>query len=196
MGLDLHNLVSGAIGTINPNAVAELRLSTGYSIAADGTQTPAYATPGSLTGSISDDILTVSAVAAGKLMAGQMLADAGPVLQPRTVIVAQLTGDPGGVGTYQINPPQTVASEAMSTTFSVTAQIQDLTQRDLMHLSGLNIQGSQKTVYISGQMAGATRPAQKGGDLVVLGDGTVWLTTQVLESWPDWCRAAITLQND
>lgn len=76
---------------------------------------------------------------------------------------------------------------------TVQAQVQDLSQRDLMHLSSLNVQGSQKVVYISGLLSAVNRPNAKGGDLVTLPDG-VWLTTSVLESWPDWCRVSVTQQ--
>lgn len=77
----------------------------------------------------------------------------------------------------------------------VSAQVQDLSQKDLLHLDGLNVQGSQKVIYVSGHLSGINRPTQKGGDLVILADG-VWLTTAVLEGWSDWCKVAVTQQMD
>ncbi len=38
----------------------------------------------------------------------------GPTVTAGTVIVSQLTGTPGGVGTYQVSPSQTAASQIMS----------------------------------------------------------------------------------
>lgn len=76
----------------------------------------------------------------------------------------------------------------------VSAQVQDLSQKDILHLDSLNVQGSQKVIYLRGQLSGVSRPAQKGGDLVILDDGGTWLTTQVIESWPDWCRVSATQQ--
>lgn len=79
---------------------------------------------------------------------------------------------------------------------NVRAQVQDLSQRDLRQLEGLNVQGSQKVAYLSGLVQAVVRPSQKGGDLLLIpADGT-WLTTAVLESWPDWCKVSITLQMD
>lgn len=40
--MNLHKLVSGAIGSINPFIQATLRQSNGYTTQADGTQTPSY----------------------------------------------------------------------------------------------------------------------------------------------------------
>lgn len=76
----------------------------------------------------------------------------------------------------------------------VMVQVQDLSQKDILHLDSLNVQGSQKVVYISGQLSGISRLTQKGGDIVILDDGGAWLTTQVLESWPNWCRVSVTQQ--
>lgn len=42
MRLNLHALVSGAIGTINPFVPASIKQSTGYTVAPGGIQTPTY----------------------------------------------------------------------------------------------------------------------------------------------------------
>lgn len=78
----------------------------------------------------------------------------------------------------------------------VTGQVQELTTKDLRQLDGLNVQGSQRAVYLSGEVDAIQRISRLGGDLVALGDGSVWLTTHVLEQWPDWCKVAVTLQNE
>lgn len=108
-------------------------------------------------------------------------------LQPITVQLA--------TGGYAINPDGTrvpVYQQPIMT----AAQVQQLTTRDLRQLAELNIQGSQKKIYVSGNINGVVRFSQLGGDLVTLEDGTVWLTTLVLESWPDWCAVSVTLQID
>ena len=43
--MNLHGIVSGAISAVNPPTIATLLVSTGYTTAADGTQTPSYAAP-------------------------------------------------------------------------------------------------------------------------------------------------------
>jgi hypothetical protein len=39
------------------------------------------------------------------------------------------------------------------------------------------------------------RTDQKGGDLLTMPDGSVWLVAMVLEHWADWTSVAITLQD-
>lgn len=126
--MNLHQIVSGAIGAVNPHITVSIRVSTGYTTAADGVRTGTY-----------DD----------------------PV--------------------------------------DVVAQIQPLTGRDLRQLEGLNLQGELKAIYIDGEVNGAVRVAIKGGDLVTLPDGTVWLIVQSLENFnlsAGWSKSAMVLQND
>lgn len=40
--MNLHNIVSGAIGAINPFQAANVQYSNGYTTAADGSQAPSY----------------------------------------------------------------------------------------------------------------------------------------------------------
>ncbi len=80
--------------------------------------------------------------------------------------------------------------------YVASAQVQELTSRDLAQLDGLNVQMSQKAMYLNGAINGVIRVSRLGGDLITLEDGTVWLTTAVLEQWPDWVKVSVTLQND
>ncbi len=64
----------------------------------------------SVTGSISGTTLTVTAVAAGALVVNGALAGAAA----GTVILSQVSGTPGGVGTYAVNISQTVASGTLT----------------------------------------------------------------------------------
>lgn len=123
--MNLHGIVSGAIGAVNPHTPGVvLKASAGYTTATSGKRTPLYDTfPG------------------------------------------------------------------------LVAQVQQLTTKDLRQLESLNIQGSQRAIYLYGVVQAIVRVAQKGGDLLILPDGTTWLTTAVLEQWPDWCKVAVTLQN-
>jgi hypothetical protein len=73
------------------------------------------------------------------------------------------------------------------------AQIQALTAADLRHLDGLNIQDATQSIILRGPLDAVVRAHAKGGDLVTIGNDT-WLTVAVLEQWPLWTRAAITLQ--
>lgn len=70
------------------------------------------------TGSISDTTLTVTAATPGTIFQGQVIT--GPGILPGTTITANVTnpGVAGGVGTYTVNYPQTVASESMVVSYS------------------------------------------------------------------------------
>jgi len=74
------------------------------------------------------------------------------------------------------------------------AQVQALTQNDLRHLDGLNIQGATQSIILRGALDAVVRANSKGGDLVSFG-GQTFLTVAVLEQWPLWTRAAIQLQD-
>lgn len=170
-----------------------IQISIGNAIASDGKQTPKFATPSAFTGGISGTVLTVSAFSAGELTIGQTVHGVG--VSAGTKITALGTGT-GGTGTYTVNNSQTVAPGAsLSTTLVASGQLQPLSSSDIGQLDSLNIQGYQRAIYINGALNGLVRPKKKGGDLITTPDGQVWLTTMVLEQWPDWVKVAVTLQN-
>lgn len=79
---------------------------------------------------------------------------------------------------------------------TVPAQIQAQTYKDIQQTQGLNLNGTRRSIYLYGKVDGLVRPENKGGDLITLADGSVWLVSMVLEQWNlDWCKCAITLQN-
>lgn len=198
--MDLHGIVSPYIGAVNPLIPVAVQISTGPGTQApDGSSQPTYATPGTFTGSIADGVLTVTAVATGTLQAGQTVA--GADVDPETEIVEQLTGTEGGIGTYGLNRVQTpdVASEALTTSLVMTAQVQPMTWRDLQQTDGLNMNGTRRKVYLRGSVDSVNRVTRGGGDLITIAEGVnagVWLVAQVLEQFPDWVSAAVTLQNE
>jgi hypothetical protein len=67
-------------------------------------------------GSIAAGVLTVTQVLAGVVATGQIPA-AYPALLTGTTVGMQLSGTPGGVGTYAIAPAQTVASTILQAGF-------------------------------------------------------------------------------
>lgn len=80
------------------------------------------------TGSISGNVLTVTAVQIGQLAAGLFVVAAG--VTAGTTIQQQTGGTPGGAGTYQLSASMTVGSETMSagslqetTTYFLTIQL-------------------------------------------------------------------------
>lgn len=103
----------------------------------------------------------------------------------QTVTVLRSTGFTTGAGAKQV--------PSYAAPVSGPAQIQALDADDIKQLDGLNIQGTIRAIYLRGTLAGVVRPNQTGGDLVTIG-GVTWLVVKVLESWPDWTKAAICLQ--
>lgn len=87
---------------------------------AGGTSTASTIAAGtaSVTGSIADNVLTVTAVGSGTLYPGGQLTGSG--VAANTEIVSQLSGTPGGIGTYLLNVgEQTVASTTISETYGL-----------------------------------------------------------------------------
>ncbi len=79
--------------------------------------------------------------------------------------------------------------------FPALAQIQELSEKDLRHSDALNLQGTERSIYLSGWVRGAVRMSRLGGDLITLDSGDIYLTTRVVEQWPLWCRVIATQQN-
>lgn len=80
-------------------------------------------------------------------------------------------------------------------TFPVGAQFQALTGKDLRQLDGMNLNGFMKAIYLFGDVEATLRVVRKGGDVITDSNNNIWLVNQVLETWPDWCKVAVTLQN-
>lgn len=74
----------------------------------------------SVTGAIAEDVLTVSAVASGKLAVGQVISGDG--VTAGTTITALGTGT-GGAGTYIVSEEQTVASTAITANSAKAAAV-------------------------------------------------------------------------
>lgn len=120
----------------------------------------------SFTASITDVLMTVTAVASGTIKTGMTLQSGGAV---GTFIQRQVSGTPGGVGVYQVGTAQTVASVAMTASaygaegvylidkpHTLTSQTMAVTQlgklkfRDCMNLSNTT------TSYTTGGSFGAS----------------------------------------
>lgn len=91
---------------------------SGAAGSASGSASSIAAATSSFTGSIANDVLTVTAVGSGTIYPGTSISGTGVATGSK--IVDQLTGTPGGIGTYALNiPEQTVSSEAISGTYGV-----------------------------------------------------------------------------
>jgi len=103
------NLASGTVQFAAPGTIIGGASATGSSIAAETF---------SVTGSIADDVLTVTAVGSGTIYPGSTISGTG--IATGTMVVSQLTGTTGGVGTYLVNlGQQTVASTTVAGTYGL-----------------------------------------------------------------------------
>lgn len=195
--MNLHSIVAPYIGAVNPLTLVGIRISAPPApTSPNGLRVPRYETPGALTGSIAADVLTVSAVARGILKPAQTVS--GPGIAASSLITGQITGALGNVGTYRLSRENAVGSVAITTALSLFAQVQPLTKSDLMQLDGLNINGDKKAIYLNGAIDGVVRVKLKGGDLIDMPDGQVWLVVQNLEGFDataGWTKAAMVLQD-
>lgn len=104
-----------------------------------------------------------------------------------TVTVLRSTGYTIGAGAKQV--------PSYAAPIVGPGQVQALDADDIKQLDGLNIQGVIRAIYLRGTLAGVIRPDGTGGDIVKRKNDTeTWLVVKVLESWPDWTKAAIVLQ--
>ncbi len=83
---------------------------------------------------------------------------------------------------------------------SIQAQVQGLSASDLRHIDALNIEGVVRSVHMYGNVQGVVRADSKGGDILQFPEvpgGAIrnWRVIQVMETWPDWSRVLVTLQN-
>jgi hypothetical protein len=125
-----------------------------------------------VTGSIAGTTFTVSAVASGTLFVGQTIR--GGTIRVATTIVSQLTGTPGGVGTYTVSgAAQTVASTPGIAAAPVYAPF------SFSNSGGASMGLPMKGLYLAGNIATSTSRNNfigledctfSGNRLVALGD--------------------------
>lgn len=116
-------------------------------------------------------------------------------INPNISVVVRL---PNG---YTIDPATRKQVPAYTDTPAM-GQLQALDGDDLKQVSGLNIQGTIRAMYLYGSLAGVIRPDGSSQSHVVFTSneaGVVksrqWGVFKVLESWQAWCKVAIVYQD-
>lgn len=117
------------------------------------------------------------------------IANAGSsVVNPNTTVtVRRSTGYTIGAGQRQV--------PSYADPVTGPAQVQALSAADIKQIENLNIQGTIKSIYLRGVLAGVVRPDGQGGDLVEW-EGKTWLVCRIFESWPTWTKACIVRQEN
>jgi hypothetical protein len=148
----------------------------------------------SFTGTIASTTLTISAVASGLITSGMVLVGAG--VTGGTTITEQLTGTPGGVGTYTVSISQTVGPVSMTGSTSSTTPTWGY-----LGVAGGGTGAATLTGYVKGtgttaMTASATVPvADISGTLTVAqgGTGAATLTGYVKGTGTTAMTAAATI---
>ena len=116
-------------------------------------------------------------------------------------VVSGVTGaiNPSTVCTIQLSSGYTTNTDGSRVpqyqpAFNARAQVQELTERDLRQADALNLQGTLRSIYLSGWLSGAVRLNQQGGDIVTMPSGDVYLVSTVRERWNNWVKVLAVLQ--
>ena len=112
--------------------------------------------------------------------------------------------NPWVIAQYQQSTGSTISPDgtrvpSYAPVVSVQVQKQPLQYRELVQIEGLNINGEKVAFYVNGDWQGVIRPNGKGGDLITLPNGSVWLVVMLLENWSEtdsWSKVACVLQNN
>lgn len=118
-------------------------------------------------------------------LAASMISSVNPLID----VTVKISTGQGPTAPNGVRPP------AYDTYAGIQAQVQPLSSQELRQLDGLNLGGNRNGIYLNGGVAGLVRATGQGGDIVITPDNLVWLVVLVFEQWPDWCHAAIQLQN-
>ena len=110
--------------------------------------------------------------------------------------------NPWVIGSYLASTGSTTGNDGtrtatFATPVAIAIQKQALQYRDLVQLEGLNLNGEKCAMYVSGNWEGVARPEGKGGDMINLPDGSIWLVVLLLENWfstDGWAKVACTRQ--
>lgn len=136
----------------------------------------------SVTGSIADDVLTVTAVGSGSIYPGSTISGTG--IATGTKVVSQLTGTANGVGIYLVDiGQQTVASTTVSGTYG-TLTIGTATGTFAVGdvLTGTNVvAGTQITANLTG--TGGTGGTMVVSNNTVVSSTTITASTAVETKW-------------
>gem|GEM_PF-564805 len=205
-GLPVALATGGDFIVVNEGSAQALRGMKAYaafatgaiSFAAAGAPTTASATlstiangtAASTTGSITGNIMTVSAVASGTIFPGAVVSGTGVV--SGTSVLAQISGTTGGVGTYYVDvPEQTVAS----TTLTITPLVLDASGGSITGTIALGDVVVSSSGTVTGTIAGALLASvyatnkyvlQRPNAFTTIGtatSGTVVVATNVETPW-------------
>ena len=97
--------------------------------------------------------------------------------------------------------PDTLLQMPAYTQLTAQGNVQSLSSDDLDQMSGLNIEGTLRAVYLYGNWGGVLRPDGQPNTILTFTTNESgitkereWNVFQVLEMWATWCKVAVVLQ--
>ena len=96
-----------------------------------------------------------------------------------------------------VTNPDGIRVPAYAAPRKVLGQVQPVSYKDIEQLDGLNLNGTRKSIYINGHVDGLVRVDKKGGDLISLPNGDLYLVAMIAEGWDTagWTRCLCALQD-
>ena len=189
--MNLHQIASGFVGSVNPFVPILIRISTGYSIAVGGRRTPSYAPAVVASGQVQSLTFRDLTQIEGLNLQGTRKAIYVNGRVDGLVRVENKGGDlitvPGAFLVGSISGTTLTVSQVNSGRISVG---------DIVAGSGVT-EGTRITALGTG-LGGVgtyTVDAAQTATSTAMTSGAVWLVATVLEQWPDWCKLAVTLQD-
>jgi hypothetical protein len=156
--------------------------------AAGGTSTASTVTAEtiSVTGSISGNVLTVTAVGSGSIVPGTVITNSGPTIASGTTVVYQLSGTSQGVGTYALNiPEQTIASGTITGNWGLLTVGGTVTGTYTVGglLSGTSLTGNNIRIYGLGTGTGGAGTYYTNYTSTTISSESIASTSAVATKW-------------
>lgn len=191
--MNLHGIVQGAIGAVNPHVPVSVRVSTGYEVDEDQgfRQVPAYADAQVVQGQVQSltyddlrqiDSLNIQGTKRAIYLYGRI---------DGLVRVENKGGDlitvPGASFVGSISGTTLTVSSVNSGRLSLNDVVSGSGVDEATRISALGTGIGYDGTY--------TVDVSQTIESEQMTSGAVWKVVQVLEQWPDWCKVAVTLQD-
>lgn len=190
--MDLNAIVSPALEGLNPSVVGTVLVSTGSTTAAGGKRTPSYRTVAGVPMRLQPLTYRDLAQVDGLNLNGTKRA----IYFPRRVEGIVRPENRGG--DLVIVPKATFVGSIAGAVMTAAAPTPgEINVGDLITGAGVTANTKVTALGTGTGLAGtyAVAPSQTVAD-ERLTASTMWLVVIVLEAWPNWCKVAVTLQNE
>lgn len=189
--MNLHQVASGAIGTVNPFISLSIRVSTGSATEDDGSRTPSYAPAVTVSGQVQALTFRDIQQLDGLNLQGTRRAI---YVNGRVEGLVRVQNSGGDLVTV---PGAFFQGSISGTTLMVDKMTSgQLSVGDVVGGSGVL---DSTTISALGTGTGGVGTYEVDQDQEIaeeaMTSGAVWLVALVLEHWPDWTKLAVTLQD-